>query len=42
MITRGEVYLQRSLADLEEKRRERQTALLRKLAEELKYAIVPQ
>ena len=42
MVTRGEAYLQRSLADLEEKQRERQTSLLHKLAEELKRAIVPQ
>ena len=42
MVTRGEAYLQRSLADLEVKRKERQTALLHTLAAELKYAIVPQ
>jgi hypothetical protein len=42
MVTRGEDYLQRSLADLEKKRRERQTALLRTLAAELKYTIEPQ
>jgi hypothetical protein len=42
MVTRGETYLQRSLADLEEKRQERQTALLRKLGKERKYAVVPQ
>ena len=42
MVNRDEAYLQRSLADLEDKRRERQTALLRTLAAELKYAILPQ
>ena len=42
MVTRGEGYLRHSLADLEEKRQERQTALLHKLAEELECAIVPQ
>jgi hypothetical protein len=42
MVTRGETYLQRSLADFEEKRQERQTVLLRKLAKERKYAVVPQ
>lgn len=42
MVTRGEDYLQRSLADLEKKRLERQTALLRTLAAELKYTIEPQ
>jgi len=42
MVTQGEAYLQRSLEDLEKRRRKHQEALLAKLAAELNYNLVPQ
>jgi transposase len=42
MVTQGEAYVRHSLDDLEQRRRDNQTSLLKKLAAELNYTIVPQ
>lgn len=42
MVTNGEAYVKRSLESLEQRRRENQTSLLKKLAAELNYSIAPQ
>ena len=42
MVTQGESYVKRSLESLEQRRRDNQTSLLKKLAAELNYSIAPQ
>lgn len=42
MVTQGEAYVKRSLESLEQRRRDSQTSLLKKLAAELNYSIAPQ
>lgn len=42
MVTNGQAYVKKSIEDLEQRRREQQEALLRKLASELNYTIAPQ